>query len=509
MHVIVRRTVQHVSLLFAALLSASASAEYVVNRIDYVDPETGAIANFTQLWAANNSGQVIGVASFDNLATSFSFVYDPASGNYLRLPLPDGFDGVNSFAGPTGINDAGVMVGSTFEITETEDGGFRAQGFVLANGTYTFFSHPAWANTTGRTISNPTPQFPQGFVVGYVDDGLFETSESTAAFVYDAAKSAFATLDGTKGFFTIAHGQNVAGQVTGSVFEFDELTFRSRQLGFVFTPNVAGNPFSGGNTNHFQINALRTFARGITSNGTIVAATRDAGTSVTRTHVGTINAFQQINVPGSTGGGCIDVLGFPTGAFPEHIKDSGQIFGQLTDDGCNDHGFILTPAALPTGTASDGAATFELNVAAAEPVFINLPVALAYDYAIGKHDSRFATVRLPLGIGNNKFVLVVGHRAFAVNAGQLFDFRANGYKKGVKAFRVACVDPAAMLDAGNSAAFPTELSFSEAGSFTGTQKALATSTGEEHGPLAGAAMTQAECRELLLSRRDVGGPEAE
>ena len=91
MHVIVRRTVQHVWLLFAAFLSASASAEYVVNRIDYVDPDTGAIANFTQLWAANKSGQVIGVASFDNLATSFSFVYDPVSGNYLRLPLPPGF----------------------------------------------------------------------------------------------------------------------------------------------------------------------------------------------------------------------------------------------------------------------------------------------------------------------------------------------------------------------------------------------------------------------------------
>jgi len=508
MHVIVRRTVQHVWLLFAAFLSASASAEYVVNRIDYVDPDTGAIANFTQLWAANKSGQVIGVASFDNLATSFSFVYDPASGNYLRLPLPDGFDGVNSFAGPTGINDAGVMVGSTFEITETEVG-FRTRGFILANGTYTFFQHPGWPNTSARTISNPTPQYPQGFVVGFVDDPLGGTNDSSGGIVYDVAKSAFAMLDGTNSLLTIAHGQNAAGQITGSTIDFDESTSRVQRRGFVFTPNASGDPFSGGAMSVVQINGLRTYTRGITKNGVIVAATRDAGTLVARTHVGTVNAFQQINVPGSTGGGCFDVVGSPTGAFPEHIKDSGQIFGQLTDDGCNDHGLILTPAALPTGTASDGAATFDLNVATAEPVFVNLPVALAYDYAIGKHDPRFAAVRLPLGIGNNRFVLVVGHRAYAVNAGQLFDFRAQGFKKGVKAFRVACVDPAALQDAGNAAAFPTELSFAKAGSFTGTQKALATSTGEEHGPLAGAAMTQAACRELLLSRGDAGGPEPE
>ena len=297
MHVFVRRIVQHVSLVFAALLSASASAEYVVNRIDYVNPDTGAVANFTQFWQANNRGQVIGTASFDNAATGFSFVYDPVSGNYLRLPSPPGFDGIERSVDATGINDAGVIAGSTFETAE--DGSIRTRGFVLANGTYTFFSHPAWANTSGRTISNPSPLFPQGFVVGFVDDGLIDTNESTAGFVYDVATSAFATLDGTNGFFTIAHGQNAAGQITGSILSFDEITFSISQSGFVFTPSVAANPFSGGNTNKFQINGLRTLARGITSDGRIVAGTRDAGTLITRTHVGTMNAFEQINVPGA------------------------------------------------------------------------------------------------------------------------------------------------------------------------------------------------------------------
>ena len=506
MHIVVRRTIQRVSLFLAALLPAFASAEYVVNRIDYVDPDTGAKANFTQFWAANSSGQVVGLASFDNDVTTFTFVYDPASGNYLRVPLPPGFDNVQNFATVTGINDAGVMVGSTFEITNTEVG-FLTRGFILVNGTYTFFAHPAWANTTARTISNPTPQFPQGFVVGYVDNNFVDfTNEATAGFVFDVAKSAFATLDGANSLFTIAHGQNAAGQITGSAIELDEVTFRTRQRGFVFMPNAAGDPFSGGSTSYFQINGLRTLARGITRNGTIVAATRDAGTSVTRTNVGTPNAFQQINVPGSTGGGCFE--SFPTGAFPEHIMDSGQIFGQLTDDSCKNRGVILTPAALPTGAARNGAATFNVNVAAGEPTFINLPVALAYDYAVGHRDPRFAAVRLPLGIGNNKFVLVVRHRAYAVNAGQLFDFREHGFNRGVKRFRVACIDPAAMLDPGNSAAFPTQLMFAQSGTFTGTQKPLATATGardDDDRSDSGQPMTQDECRERLLSLRDAGG----
>jgi hypothetical protein len=132
-----------------------------------------------------------------------------------------------------------------------------------------------------------------------------------------------------------------------------------------------------------------------------------------------------------------------------------------------------------------------------EPLFISVPVALAYDYAIGKRDPRITTVRLPLGIGNNKFVLVVRHRAFALNAGQTFDFRANGFRNGVKRFRVACIDPAAGADPTYVPPFPTQLTFVDAGKFTGTQRPLAPR----------ATMTQAECRERLLASRDAGGPD--
>src|SRR5207253_8210515 len=131
-----------------------------------------------------------------------------------------------------------------------------------------------------------------------------------------------------------------------------------------------------------------------------------------------------------------------------------------------------------------------VDVAASAPIFISAPTAIGYDYALGKPDPRFASVRLPLGIGN-KYVLVVRHKAFAVNAGQLFDFRAHGFKKGVKAFRVACIDPAARLHPVNSLAFPTELTFVEAGKFSGTQQPLISATGEDDD----ASVSQAECRQ--------------
>ncbi len=140
--------------LAAAVFSSSVFADYVANRIDYVDPGNGAVANFTQLWSSNNKANALGFASFDGGVTGFSFVYDPETGNYVRLPLPQGFDGITTFANPIGINDAGVMTGGTFEPT-----GIR--GFTLKDGVFTFFSIPGWAETSARTIGNPTIRRPR------------------------------------------------------------------------------------------------------------------------------------------------------------------------------------------------------------------------------------------------------------------------------------------------------------------------------------------------------------
>src|SRR3989454_206731 len=476
----------------AAVFSNSVFADYVANQIDYIDPSNGSVANFTLLWSINNKGNALGTASFDGGTTSFSFVYDPAAGNYVRLPLPPGFDGITSDAGEIGINDAGVMTGSTFEPT-----GIR--GFTLKEGIFTFFSIPGWAETFPRTIGNPTAAHPDGLVVGYVDDGVFDSLQSFAGFIYDPLTSAFATINTLDSFLTIAHGQNVLGKIVGSIFA-DGSSLAFGYWGFLFTPTTGADPMLGGTVSYFRANGMRTRARGINDNGLIAAAVSDS-TGATRTYVGTSTGFQLVNVPGNTGPGCPDGLTLP-GTFPEHISNAGQVTGNLTDVACNVHGFIATPASLPTGTTRDGAYTFSVDVAASAPIFISAPTAIGYDYALGKPDPRFASVRLPLGIGN-KYVLVVRHKAFAVNAGQLFDFRAHGFKKGVNAFRVACIDPAARLHPVNSLAFPTELTFVEAGTFTGTQRPLITADVDEDRNEE--LISQAECRQRLLSRHDDDG----
>src|SRR6267378_1099469 len=264
--------------LAAAVFSCSAFADYVANRLDYVDPSNGAVANFTQLLSINNKGTAVGAASFDGSVTTFGFIYDPATGNYVRLPQPPGFDGITIFANPTDINDAGVITGSTFEPT-------GSRGFTLKDGVFTFFSIPGWAETNARTIGNPTAAHPQGLVVGFVDDGVFDTSESTNGFVYDPATSASSTLN-TPSFFTIAHGQNVLGQIVGNIVA-DGSSLAFGNWGFLFTPTTGTDPMLGGTVSYFRVNDKRTRARGINDKGLIAAAVQDASGGSTQTYVGT------------------------------------------------------------------------------------------------------------------------------------------------------------------------------------------------------------------------------
>src|SRR5712691_4234192 len=127
MYTVVRQIILLAFSLAAAVFSSPVLGDYVANQIDYTDPSNGSVANFTQLWSINNKGNALGVASFDGGVTIFGFVYDPATGNYVRLPLPPGFDGITTFASPISINDAGIMTGTAFETTSS-------RGFTLKEG---------------------------------------------------------------------------------------------------------------------------------------------------------------------------------------------------------------------------------------------------------------------------------------------------------------------------------------------------------------------------------------
>ena len=176
--------------------------------------------------------------------------------------------------------------------------------------------------------------------------------------------------------------------------------------------------------------------------------------------VGTSAGFELLNVPGAATTYC------------EGINSVGQVSGAWRDATGNTHGFIASPVHLPAGTTVHGAYVFNLVVIPNVPVIIDPAIAVGYDYEVGKEDPRFATVRLPIGIGDSFYTLIVNGRLFKLAGGQVFDFAAHDFAGGVDKFRVAGIATRASLNPANPQAFPTELTFNGAGHFTGTMTPL-------------------------------------
>lgn len=410
----------------AAALAAAlpASAVYVFNSIDY----PGAV--FTDVRGLNNAGRLAGYASFDGV-NFFSFSY--AGGVFSALPaspVP-----VSALA----INDAGTIVGSSTVAPAPE------RGFILNGTTYTLFSRPGWTNTEARAVSN------SGLVTGFsYDTGAGGTFLNSSGFIYNPVTTTFTDITIPGSVFTIAQGINNAGQVVGSAS----------------IPGSGGQGFlrqPGGTVNLFQIAGGSTRARGINDTGLMTGWVVTGGTA--QGWVGDSLGYQLLMVP--TAGA----------TYPEAINNAGQVSGLWTDAaGTITRGFIATPVSMPTGTTSGGAYVFSVDVVPNVPIFIDPVVAVGYDYRLGKDNPRIATVRLPIGIGDSLYRLQVEGKRFTLAGGDLFDFRANGFRKGVKAFRVSCIEVEAMLDPANPQAFPTELTFVAAGKFTGTQKPITRDT---------------------------------
>src|SRR5205823_13055637 len=78
-----------------------------------------------------------------------------------------------------------------------------------------------------------------------------------------------------------------------------------------------------------------------------------------------------------------------------------------------------------------------------------------------------ASVRLPIGIGDNLYTLSFAGLTFALAAGDTFDF-TNYFPVGITAFEVTGIETSAGLDPANAQAFPTMLTFAGSGRFTGT-----------------------------------------
>jgi probable HAF family extracellular repeat protein len=411
--------------LFA--LPVQAFATYVFNTVEY----PGAV--FTEVWGINGAGQIVGTASLDNV-NFFAFRY--SSGTFTTLP-PTLYP-----IGALGINDAGVIVGSANPTPDTE------QAFIFNAGSYAFFVHGGYPNTEARAISNAN------VVTGYSYDAL----GNSIGWIYNPLASTVTDIDILGSHLTIAQGINAAGQVVGSATGMP-----GGAHAFLRDP--------GGAITLFQIGTAPTRARSINDNGVIAGWMTVGG--VNQSFVGTSGGFETLMVAGSSS------------TYAEGLNNAGQVSGiYVTTSGGVDtyHGFIATPASMPTGTTASGAYTFSVAVIPNFPIFIDPSVDVGFDYSIGKGDPRFAAVRLPIGIGDNLYRVKVGGKKFTLAGGDLLDFRANGFPGGVTDFRVTCIDVSAGLDPANAQAFPTELTFVAAGTFTGTMKPLTRDAAHNESP---------------------------
>ncbi len=132
-------------------------------------------------------------------------------------------------------------------------------------------------------------------------------------------------------------------------------------------------------------------------------------------------------------------------------------------------GFIATPVSMPTGTTSGGAYVFcgGRGFPTCRSSSTRGGRRLRLPHRQGEPAHRH-TCGLP-SASRQPVSLKVEGRRFTLAGGELFDFRANGFRRGVEKFRVDCIEVDALLDPANRSLFHG-ITFMEAGMFTGTQK---------------------------------------
>jgi hypothetical protein len=384
-----------------------------------------------------------------NGANGQQYIYSPTNG-LSALPSPPAS---SPYAGNTvgyGINNNGVVVGTGCNCPGSSNGTL-AQGFILNNGSYSFFSYPGASVTIARSISS------SGLVTGYdnVSGGFLYNPTSgafTAVYPPGSVSPVVPYLQAltSPASFTPAQGITAGGLIVGSTLLAQANPAGSSNpvfAGYIYNQN--GNSY-----NTFYVDGGSTQARGINSAGVITGfVSANGGVDA---FVGTTaNGFQLLSDPSAT-----------NGTFGEAINSSGQIAGTYqTGSGSTlaQLGFIATPANAAAGV-HNGAYSFDIGAVGASVTYLGPLLAGAYQYQTGSGGPNFASVVLPLGFDtSNSFALSLcnGTSLGTIGGGQTYSFAAGG---------VSCFDVSGIsgVTAGDANALVTGVSFTNAGSFTGT-----------------------------------------
>lgn len=174
----------------------SAPGFLVTNGVSTPLPnEPNAADSTTQYTGLNDAGALVG--SYLNLTDTADRGFLYANGVFTTLSFP------NSFSTPLGINDAGQIVGSY-----VPNGVGFVDGFLFSNGVFTVIDVPGTVNNIVYGISNT------GYMVGYTAVGTEPPSSQSLGFLY--ANGVFTTLRVPGAYYTVATGVNSAGEVVGN-----------------------------------------------------------------------------------------------------------------------------------------------------------------------------------------------------------------------------------------------------------------------------------------------------
>lgn len=157
---------------------------------------------------------------------------------------------------------------------------------------------------------------------------------------------------------------------------------------------------------------------------------------------------------------------------------------------------------------ANGSYQFNMTVQAGQTYYIDPEVAVGYEYAVGDgdFDPSFLTVDLPDDIGDGLYDIAV-RDLFGQWVTVAHDWRGsdvfNFGPDGVRRFRVTGIETSAGLNPASTTAFITGLTFTGAGSFTGTQTPLTVTLNDVPEPPTLTLLALAGLAAYARSRKDI------